>query len=469
MSTLYQTIKLLLPGLLAWPVIVFAFLTARLFLQTILGLIMPSRLRRFLSGLKQEQPTEKPSSRERSSTDKQTEHHEAGSQSDDAASSSAFRVQSELPRYPKPLKELLRGRLRLGERPVHSTDDEPSSLQQTARSRPLRDMYTAMRIGKRQELENRFEALFGRFDQIEIDVTTLMDTLKRERRICESGLGPRDSLYLVEELETALASTGRGIPKAEVDDKARGSLTKRGGEIRRLLVKLLDFAQGGGVRHLAANLDTIHRLAPSLCESLHGALDSSAGAADDHEEWEEFFLEPDRLRATHSASISRDADSVRIYAIEYEEVFSLERALQVDRSNTPSGTIKAMLDWPSAELYSFRRDNYQQQFFTALRKLPATEQESALACLREAVFDELVPENPEEPWSFGEFIGRIEFRSGSDRWFNRILSFSEQSFRALFGAQNADDVRDLARQVRDEYYKVTESDEERLKNLSMNA
>jgi len=45
----------------------------------------------------------------------------------------------------------------------------------------LRETYMAVRMHERQKLENKFEALFRRYDDVTIDVTRVAEALRRER------------------------------------------------------------------------------------------------------------------------------------------------------------------------------------------------------------------------------------------------------------------------------------------------
>lgn len=122
-----------------------------------------------------------------------------------------------------------------------------------------------------------------------------------------------------------------------------------------------------------------------------------------------------------------------------------------------------MLDWPSSKPHSDAREHLAY-FFAALRRLPAAEQEQALPHLREAVFQELVPEDPNLPWSYQE--------STADRWFRRVLS-ARPLLALLFGEQNAKGALELAERARDQCYEESkrmenEPDErvaERLKSM----
>ncbi len=101
-----------------------------------------------------------------------------------------------------------------------------------------------------------------------------------------------------------------------------------------------------------------------------------------------------------------------------------------------------MLDWPSSKPH-YDVCQHLASFFAAFSQLPAAEQEQALPHLKEAVFDELVPENPHLPWSRQE--------STTDHWFNRILSLGQQPLGFLFGEENANGVLELAKRARDEF------------------
>jgi hypothetical protein len=370
----------------------------------------------------------------------------------------------ELPRYPKELKALLWTKLGFGGSP-RPAEEYPSPDENWERCAPLKNTYmTTMRARERQELEKRFEAFFGSCDDIRVGVSPLVETIRRERRICESEV-LTDSLYLVELVERRLTNSDPEIMKA-----VGGAAMVRAGDVRAMLAEI--FMLGGrGVRDLAAHFDTIHRLTPSLCECLHAALISSPGSTRQREEWEEFFLEPDRLAAEDAAngypSANRDAGKILSADYQYQELFSLERALQVDRATKPSRAIKAMLDWPTSKPYFPDVRDHLAYFFAAFRRLPAAEQERVLPHLREAVFQELVPENPDLPWSWQE--------STTDRWFIQVLSLGEQPLALLFGEQNAQSVLALAGRARDERYEAGKHEaarnecetrqEERLKSI----
>jgi len=197
----------------------------------------------------------------------------------------------------------------------------------------------------------------------------------------------------------------------------------------------------------------IHRLAPACCACLHEAAISSAGSTRQREEWKDFFLEPDLLAAEDAANeyagANRPAGEIRSADYFCQELFSLERALLVNRATDPSGAIKAMLGWPSSKSHSDVRQHLAY-FFAAFRRLPAAKREQALPQLREAVFQELVPENPDLPWSYQ--------KSTADRWFTRILSLGGQYLGLLFGEQNSKGVLELARRASDECYEASKHD-----------
>lgn len=417
----------------------------------------------------EKQPTEEPPRQGDASTDNR-EERSGGSDSQPGDP-------GELPRYPKELKALLWTKLGfLGEVRASALEYPSPADEAWKRCAPLKDTYMTMRARERQKLEKKFEAFFSRWDDVTVDITPLVEALRRERRLCESGRTLSDSLWLVELLERKLASTDPEIPKVEADDQApRESITKRAGDVRKWLVEL--FTENS-VRGLAARLDTIHRLAPACCACIHEATISSGGSTRRREDWEEFFLESDRLAADDATNAGRDADSLTGEAHhQQQERFSLERAFQVDRATTPSRAIKAMLDWPSSKPHSDVR-KHLAYFFAAFRRLPAAEQERALPHLREAVFQELVPEDPNLPWSCQ--------KSTTDRWFIRVLSLGarppqawqplallfgerndaasriasagEQVLALLFGEQNANGVLDLAEQTRDERYEAGKHD-----------
>lgn len=369
----------------------------------------------------------------------------------------------ELPRHPNGIRALLWMQLGLGEVPAPAKEYS-SPDENWKRRAPLKDTYmTTMRARERQELEKRFEAFFGSCDDIRVDVSPLVEAIGRERRICESEM-LTDSLYLVELMERHLIDTDSDIMKA-----VGGAAMVRAGDVRAMLVEIF-MLEGRKVRDLAAHFDTIHRLIPSLCECLHAALISSPGTTRQREEWEKFFLEPDSLAAEDAAdeyaSADRDADKIPSADYQYQKLFSLERALQVDRATVPSGVVRAMLDWPSSKPHSDVREHLAY-FFAAFRRLTAAEQERALPQLREAVCQELVPEDPDLPWSSQE--------STTDRWFIRVLSLGEQPLAFLFGERSAQSVLDLARRARDERYEAGKHDaarsecearqEERLKSI----
>lgn len=397
--------------------------------------MMSSGWRRFWRpwriGNEAEQPKAQHSSHyAHASTDKQ------GKESVESSSKSADR--NELPLCPKEIKTLLGRKLGLEERPKASTDGHFSLEQSSERCAVLREIYMAMRSGERQELDKKFDAFFTLRDDTKMDVSPLLEAIRLERRICEAEI-LTDSLYLVELLEHRLANNDPGI--------VGQAAMIRAGDVRAMLAEIFALRRRG-VRDLAAHLDTIHRLVPSLCECLHAALIFQPGSARQREEWQEFFLEPDRLDAVDAANegARANADShMHSVDYEYQELFSLERALQVDRAMAPSSVIRSMLDWPSSKPHSDVR-RHLAYFFGAFRRLPAEEQERALPRLREAVFEELVPEDPELPWSYQ--------KSTADRWFIRILSFGEQPLALLFGEQNAKGVLELAERARDECYEA---------------
>jgi len=301
----------------------------------------------------------------------------------------------------------------------------------------------SMRLRERRELESKFEAFFSRWRDIEVDVNPLREALERERRICESET-LTDSSYLVELLKCRLARKDSEILKMSAKP-----LMVPANQIKEMLIEVFTLKRRG-VRDLAAQLDTIHRLAPFLCECLHGALVSSPGAARKPEEWEEFFLEPDRVAAEADIGMNSYADRLNHDAIFYHLNFPLERAIRTAHAPYPRETIKAILDWPCADSYSYRLEEYRAQFLHSFHQLPPADQERALPCMRETVFEELVPEDPNAPWSHQE--------STADRWFVRILSFSEQTLASLFGSKNAKDVMDLAKRARDEQCEASTGD-----------
>jgi len=370
------------------------------------------------------------------------------------ASGSESGDRNEIPRYAKDLKALLRVKLGLEDRPQTEAQEYPSREENWNAAQRLQDLYLAMRARDRQKIEQKFAAFFSQHDDIRVDVSPLLERLRRERRVCESET-VTDSLYLVELLERRLANGNLTIPK----DAGQPAIVTAG-EVRAMLAAIFELKRRG-VRDLAAHLDTIHRVTPSLCECLHAALISRPGAPRKPEEWEEFFLEPDRLAAEEAAGGNLESE---MYSVDYEyqEVFSLERALLVDRATEPSGVLKAMLDWPSSKRHSEVR-THLAYFFAAFRRLPASEQRSALPHLRDAVFQELVPEDPNLPLRDQE--------PTAGRWFARILGLGEEHLALLFGEQSAKSVLELAERGRDESYEanrregIRSRDDERLNSL----
>jgi hypothetical protein len=95
------------------------------------------------------------------------------------------------------LKKQLRMKLGLAERPTEGTDDEsPSVEEDRQRCWQLQETYAAVWMHERQKLGKKFEAFFSQCDDIAIDVTPLVEALRRERRITESGPSLSDSLWL---------------------------------------------------------------------------------------------------------------------------------------------------------------------------------------------------------------------------------------------------------------------------------
>ena len=243
---------------------------------------------------------------------------------------------------------------------------------------------------ERHKLEKEFEAFFARCDDVTTDAAPLAEALRRERRISKRSLTLSDSLWLIELLEHELVLSDSEILKPEADDQAaHGSIKRKAGDVRRCLVKLFSIGCRN-VKDLAERLDTIHRLAPAFCECLHVSLEGSTRRP---EEWEEFFLEPTRLAAEETRSTNPDADLLAATARHYPRVFSLERAFRVERATTSSDVIKAMFEWPSSRQSKRAKmgEYLRAFFFRAFRELLPTEQGVALAPLREAVFEELVP------------------------------------------------------------------------------
>jgi hypothetical protein len=355
------------------------------------------------------------------------------------------------------LKKQLRMKLGLAEPPTESTDDEIHARERIharwRRCSQLQETYTAVRMHERQKMEKEFAAFFSRCDDFKVDIAPLVEALRRERRICESGRTLSDSLYFVELLERRLTAPDPEISKVTTEDQALRESSKKGaGDVRKCLIELFG-TKCRSVRDLAARLDTIHRLAPAFCACLHEATISSDGSTRPPEEWEEFFLEPDRLAAEHTTNTGRDAEQLAQTARQHQWIFSLERAFQVERATTSSGVIKAMLDWPSDwpfEMKGHDKPGYTRlDFFAALRELPRSEQEGALPCLREAIFEELIPEGDFfEPWNYDD--------SERDRWFFRLGRFGDEHLAFLFGEQRAKEVIELAQRAREEFWRLNE-------------
>jgi hypothetical protein len=258
---------------------------------------------------------------------------------------------------------------------------------------------------------------------------------------------------VVELLERELSSRDPEIPKVKAKDQApRDSIKRRTAEVRKCLVSLFS-TKCVSFRDLAARLDTIHRLAPAFCACLHQATLSSGGSPRHREEWEEFFLEPDRLAADDATNADRDAKWIEDAARQYQEDFSLERAFRVERATASSGVIEAVLYWPSdfpSEARRRQKAEYARAvFFAVFRELPLTMQEGVLPFLREAIIEELIPEGDfTEPWNYHD--------SERDRWFFRVRRFGDEHLAFLFGEQKAKEVIELAKRATEEFWRLNE-------------